>query len=82
MSELDIRTKNVLNALESLLTKSSTHLPAKTHEEMVQIFIKHTTRVLDNYKKFKRGEINVGMYKADLIKLAEIVLIAYSKLPG
>lgn len=82
MINLDVKTKNIIKALENLIDVSKKQLPEKTHEQIVQTLIKHTTEVLNNYRLYKDGSISYGSYKTSLLKLAEITLMGILRLPG
>lgn len=82
MKELDIRTKNILNALESTLTHSKAFLDSATHEAMVESILKATIAVKEAHDKFKHGEMSNQQYGKVLLRLAELGIMAIRRLPG
>jgi ATP-dependent helicase/DNAse subunit B len=82
MSDLDIRTKNILTAIESTLTATQKNLTADTHQAIVSTLSKAMDNVVVSYKKYQEGTMTSQKYGKVLIKLAELTIMAVRKLPG
>lgn len=80
--QLDIRTRNILAALESTLTHSKASLEPETHEAMVETLSKAMVSVKVSYERYKAEELLPKQYAKVLLKLAELTLMAVRKLPG
>jgi len=82
MSDIDVKTKNILVALENFIKTSSKHFDSKTHDEIMGVLVNHATKVLDSYRGYKQGLVTTSQYSHVLLKLAEVILMAVRRLPG
>lgn len=80
--QLDIRTRNILAALESTLTHSKATLEPETHEAMVESLAKGANAVKTAYGRYRGEEITAKQYSKVLLRLAELTLMAVRRLPG